>query len=856
MRSNLKQTAVALMITLSVTMCTDRAAFGAPSTAEIAKAVAAVRSFDYGRSRKPLAAVERLVARANADADLRTRLERELAKVLESDDPLAAKQFVCRQLWVLGTDASVPALAKMLIGADANAGEIACYALNRHPAPAVGNALRDVLGKAKGSALIAVITLLGDRRDRQGVEAIAKLASHQAPAVANAAVTSLGKIATDGAVKVLAELRRSDNARRRAAAFHASLRCARELAASGRSSQAKALYGQLDVPGQPLHIRRGAWLGRIDLGGPDAVVLVLSALRGKDDSLKAPVIAAIGRMPGENVTALFAEQLPLMAAREQVLLVRALADRGDPAARGAIARAAAHGDPVVRIAAIKALAVIGDAASVSVLVKAAAGSAAAEAKAAGISLRVLKNDGVGEAILAQMRAAKGDMRVELIDVLADRRYAPATAMLLLEAASEDQAVAKAAFEALGLLGGEKDMPAMVRLLAGLTSDPLRADAENAVVAVAGKIADPTGRADTVLAALGRAKRVSARCSLLRVSGRLAGDRAYEAIAAAANDKDPRVRDTAVRALADWPDPRAMDLLLKVLQETGNDTHRVLVLRGYVRLLGKGPGRPAELARKYARAIANARRDDEKKLILSGLASVAHADALKTATDFLKEKPVRSEAALTAIAIARRLGGSDTEAVNAAMKKVVATVQDAGLQRQADGLIRRPPPPLPDVYLGALKPVKVTSGNNGGRGKPQVNLNCSGKPLRLKGVTYSQGIGEHARADLTYALGQRYKRFVCVVGLDDQVGRYGDVRGSIVVKVHVDGKLMAQTPVLRGAGALWNFDIEIPSGAKALRLIVDDAGDGVGFDDADLVNAGFILGPTARPRARGPRPQPK
>jgi len=545
-------------------------------------------------------------------------------------------------------------------------------------------------------------------------------------------------------------------------------------------------------------------------------------------------------MPGENVTRLFARQLPRLAAREQVLLIGALAERGDPAARDAITSAAAHADPVVRIAAIKALATIGDAASVDVLLKAAAGSAAAEAKAAGISLRVLKNTGVDKAILSGMKTAKGNLRVELIDVLADRQYTAATAALLGEAASEDEAVARSAFKALRLLAVTKDLPAVVRLLAGLKSDNLRADAENAVVAVAGKITDPTGRADTVLAALRSARQTSARCSLLRVLGRLAGDRAYKAIVAATNDKDPQVRDTAVRAATDWPDPRAMDLLLKILRKTGDDTHRMLAMRGYLRLLGKAPGRPAELVRNYARAIANARRDDEKKLILSGLANVAHADALKMATDFLKEKSVRSEAALTAIAIAGRLPNSDTEAVNAAMKKVVATVQDAGLRRRAEGLIRKPPPPLPDVYLGSLKPAKVKSGNNGGRGKPQIDRNCTGKPLLLKGVTYKRGIGEHAKADLTYALKEQYKRFVCVVGLDDQVGRYGDVRGSIVVKVHVDGKLMAQTPVLRGAGALWNFNIEIPSGAKTLRLIVDDAGDGVGFDDADFVNTGFIL----------------
>ena len=104
------------------------------------------------------------------------------------------------------------------------------------------------------------------------------------------------------------------------------------------------------------------------------------------------------------------------------------------------------------------------------------------------------------------------------------------------------------------------------------------------------------------------------------------------------------------------------------------------------------------------------------------------------------------------------------------------------------------------------------------------------------------MGEHASAELTYEIKPGYTRFVCVVGLDDQVARFNDVRGSIVIKVLGDDYLLAQTPVLRGGGASANIDVPIPAGAKALRLVVGDAGDGVGFDDADFVNAGFISGP--------------
>jgi len=121
----------------------------------------------------------------------------------------------------------------------------------------------------------------------------------------------------------------------------------------------------------------------------------------------------------------------------------------------------------------------------------------------------------------------------------------------------------------------------------------------------------------------------------------------------------------------------------------------------------------------------------------------------------------------------------------------------------------------------------------------MRKNCIGQPLRLAGVTYDRGIGDHAgngfAAELVYALKPEYKRFVSLVGIDDQT----DGRGSVIVKVLVDGKVVVQTCVLRGGELPEPIDVEIPQGAKQLKLVIEDAGDGYGHDDADLVNAGFV-----------------
>jgi hypothetical protein len=236
--------------------------------------IAAAATYDHGQSTKPLAALERLINDTYGKPDLRAEIEKQMARQLEGEAPLAAKQVFCRHLSVIGTDASLPALAKLLAGEDPHAAEIACYALNLRPSPAVDAVLREALARAKGSALLAVITLLGDRRDEGSADALAPLAASEDAAVAEAAAAALGKIANGPAVKILTDLHRGGDGRRRAAAAHACLQAAQELAAGGNVAEATALYERLSGPNEPPHIRRGARRGLAALprGGHDGFV--------------------------------------------------------------------------------------------------------------------------------------------------------------------------------------------------------------------------------------------------------------------------------------------------------------------------------------------------------------------------------------------------------------------------------------------------------------------------------------------------------------------------------------------------------------------------------------------------------
>ena len=157
-------------------------------------------------------------------------------------------------------------------------------------------------------------------------------------------------------------------------------------------------------------------------------------------------------------------------------------------------------------------------------------------------------------------------------------------------------------------------------------------------------------------------------------------------------------------------------------------------------------------------------------------------------------------------------------------------------------LKRPAtPPLPDVCLSDLKPLTAKNGY----GKLGINKSVLGRPLSVDGKRYQRGLGAHATALLVYKIPAGAKKFVAVVGLDDE--EIEDPRGSVAFEVYGDVREMGETPVLFGPSPVlasktirsWAFNVDLNTRFQQIRLVVTDAGDGNHCDHADWVDAGFV-----------------
>ena len=156
----------------------------------------ALKTYDWGTDPKVLNPIDEAVVATHGDAAARKELEARLAAVLKTDVPRDAKDFVCRKLMVIGTAASVPALAELL--PDKDLSHMARYALERIPAPEAAQALRDALPKIDNALKMGVIGSLGVRQDAASVPALVALLGDADATVARSAALALGAIRASG----------------------------------------------------------------------------------------------------------------------------------------------------------------------------------------------------------------------------------------------------------------------------------------------------------------------------------------------------------------------------------------------------------------------------------------------------------------------------------------------------------------------------------------------------------------------------------------------------------------------------------------------------------------------------------
>jgi type 1 glutamine amidotransferase len=221
-----------------------------------------IRAYDWGQSRLALTELSEIIKKAHGDKAELARIEKALLGVLESDAKRAGKQYVCRELSIIGTGQSVSVLAGMLT--DEKTSDMARYALERIPGTTVDDALRRSLRKARGNAKIGIVNSLGQRGDKKAVRPLTRMVTGKNESLATAAAAALGRIASPQAAKALAQAKDKTTGKVQLVVLDAYLKCADKMVADGKKAEALAIYKALGAASMPKPIRTAAVTGMIN----------------------------------------------------------------------------------------------------------------------------------------------------------------------------------------------------------------------------------------------------------------------------------------------------------------------------------------------------------------------------------------------------------------------------------------------------------------------------------------------------------------------------------------------------------------------------------------------------------------
>ena len=614
----------------------------------------AIEDYDFGKSRRGLAAIEEEIR--NVPPSSFPQVEARLLKALASSKTtFAGKQFVCRMLRQVGSARAVPALAELL--ADQELSHMARFALQHMPAPEAGAALREALGKLEGDLKIGVIGSIGQRGDREAVPELARLVAGSNTDIARAAIGAMGRIGSSQATGALADA--EIPASLKPVRDNAYLMCADKMLAKGQTRQAAAIYRKMTAPANGTWIRIAAYKGLVQAEKDEAVPHILALLKDKDIDLQCAAGKFITEIPGTAITKALAEEVQHLSGGAQVVLLGALEARGDKAAAPYVAEAAGRSNEPAQLAAIKALAVLGDASNVELLAEAST-AGGETGKAAMDSLTKLSGSGVTAALVAAVRSHDdAPVRTNVIQTLIDRRETEAIPALFAVTKDKDTNVRQAAYKALGALSEQREFPIMVSMLLGAKGDADRTAIERAMVATVMRIEEPN--AACVIAGLDKAND-STKPHLLAVLPRIGGQEALQAVRTQLANDNTEIKEAAIRALADWPDPTPLADLMKIARTDRDSTRQILALRGYIKLLRIPANRgAADTIKLLADAMAVASRTDEKKAVLAALPKYPCEEALGLAERAKKDHALVAEAELASKKIKEALVNKNLKA---------------------------------------------------------------------------------------------------------------------------------------------------------------------------------------------------
>jgi HEAT repeat protein len=606
----------------------------------------------------------------------RGEIEDALIKVAESTQASnGARDYACRMLQRIGTEKSIPALSRLLTDKDMS--HHARLAFERMTGnPQACEALMSALGSTSGEVKAGIVSTLGRRRDTNAIRSLARLVSDSDPKVASAALMALGQIGGASSLRYLGRARASGKTAE--ARTDAILLCAESL----DERRAASVYAKLFREETDKKFRAAALSGLSRTDPSAASTIILDLLKGDDSYLRRTALRSATVAKGSTLTYALVGALGELPAKTRAELIDALAVRGDRAAVTGIIKYASSDDQAVCDAAVYALGLLGDASHVPALLKLVVPGKKGESVLG--ALAQMAAEGIDEALVKAL--TDPGLAAAAAKALAKRESVGVAEGLLEVAKSGATEVRREAWNALAKTASEKDVDPMMQALLDITDDGLRSAAGKAVESACSRASNKQACFDAASRYYDRADE-STKSFIIGLTAFTGSGQARDLARTAFKSGSQTLRDRALKSLCNWPNAGAAGDLMDIIKGAGDDKTRILAIRGYITVADR-EGNNNRKFKMLADIRPMVKRKDDKKLLVSKLGRVKDKGAVKMLSEFLDDSDVMMEAASAACQLARERWRAPKTETKALLEKVMRSTDNKGIINRAKDAIRR------------------------------------------------------------------------------------------------------------------------------------------------------------------------
>ena len=645
--------------------------------------------YDYDKSRSWMPDLQYLMMEIYNNSEAISEVEPLMIAFLQSDATSAGKQYVCRELGLIGTAGSVPVLSGLL-SAPGMAGT-ALLALEKIPGADADQALLKVLAEANEVLQIAVINSLATRQVADAIVPLTKLMYGDNEKLALSAMAAMGVIGGKEAAKNLSDFSDRVPASIKWAVMDARLKCADRMMEEDDKINAAIIYEKVYQADPPQTLKYNALAGKFRASSEDPYHFILNHLRQEDPEFHPFIVQLAYQLDDSHELGRIFEDLDGSQNVPSSHLFSALASIGDPSVHPEVIASLVNGEEKqdVRMAAIRALASIGKPQDALLLAELAASAKGPEKDLVRQSLYMLPGSETNEIIRSGIRKETGSIRTELIRSAGERNMEGATAVLFVFTSDPDPNVRMESIRALGKLASPELMSDLVNVHIKADTRRERQEAERAIYAVSQKMPENADRSASIITALDETEDAEVLASLINILGMIGDGKDLDVLREHLESGEDEVQLAVIRAFSGWPDAAPMEDLKQLASSTGDQRKHALALRGYVNVvlvdnLMKEDEKLMEIRYAYDLSASTA----ESRIVISGLSRIESLEALDMAIGLLDDPALKKEAEVAVVRIADQTSWEFPEETTRQLKSVLEKIDDESVEQRIHRILDR------------------------------------------------------------------------------------------------------------------------------------------------------------------------